>query len=1162
MTKTLSYFFSICTVYMCILFSPSQSMAQTYPTNSFVTDLVVPSPQSRAFTRYGDYPMNGNTGLVDISVPLYEVRSRSLKCPISMSFHASGRMANETNGILGMRWTLNVGGVVSRNLKGRPDEWYALAPYTVNPDVAPTFDALHNACVEGFNLYNTPTMTDSEYDLFNYLLPNGKQGHFILKKVNNVFVPMFMPYSEMKILPIGDPNYLGYFKKIEIIDTDGTRYIFGGDSLPFGGNVEFLNESPHDNLQSIPTAWYINKIISADGVDEITFSYFRRRSTEFIFNESVSISDRWSYNTAVLINDPLDPYMNNLSDFLYTNPLIENTGFTEKNYETPTISGITFRGGSITFNYINKSTSTNFKMLDEISIATGSTRKIKFNSILHPLEPNVHYLKDVSFMGEGSSQNIPSEIYRFDYYEPSFVTVDGRGDWWGYLMNGLQHTLPYQTISTSRPTSYGNFGYDRNIGYFISKDGDEGSKKIGMLKNITYPTGGSTEFIYESNQYDNNQFFMTPFSAPAPINGPGLRIKELISNPLIGPSVHKHFKYGPNESGVGYLNESFRPIALYSPNFCLVKEGMAMHFWDWGSTSHGGSVYGGYRTREYLSSPYIRFDLEGNPLNYDTVTEYTEQNGALVNKVLSYYHIKPFLVKDFIVNDYIETLQYTRKFSDPDNAWDRPVLREKIFYKREGNLFAPTRSESYEYEIFERGSVWDMPTYRHSTVEVSYGSYPYQNMDHYQKAALVLQKEKFCHENLASIYGYGFRKYNSNDTKLIKTIVKDYTDNGVVATNKTFTYEPISLLLRSEETIGSRNDTIKSIHFYPSDFSGMTVYNEMLSKNRLDTKIRTDTYSDSTLLTSERINYANWGNGLFSPLNYEAKTGANPYEIRTTYIGYDNLNNLKGVIKDGNVKICYVYGYDGLLPIAKIENADYATVESCLGGANAVQAFRDIVSPTDIQVENFLSPLRISSGLTEAFITTYTYKPLTGITSMTDAKGMTTYYEYDGFGRLKNILDRNRDIVKSFAYNYAGAPTPTTYHSAAYSASFTKNDCGTGTGSAVAYTVPANMYSSTVSQAAADLLAQNDANANGQAHANANGNCTAVCTGDDKKMIGSNCETGVKVYAGSVASGNKYICTFHYLWSDSSISGDHTEVSSYPCMYERREVLRTSGKKQ
>jgi YD repeat-containing protein len=51
-------------------------------------------------------------------------------------------------------------------------------------------------------------------------------------------------------------------------------------------------------------------------------------------------------------------------------------------------------------------------------------------------------------------------------------------------------------------------------------------------------------------------------------------------------------------------------------------------------------------------------------------------------------------------------------------------------------------------------------------------------------------------------------------------------------------------------------------------------------------------------------------------------------------------------------------------------------------------------------------------------MSTYTYDPLVGMTSATDAKGQTTHYEYDSFQRLQRVLDHNRKVLKQMNYHY------------------------------------------------------------------------------------------------------------------------------------------------
>jgi len=55
-----------------------------------------------------------------------------------------------------------------------------------------------------------------------------------------------------------------------------------------------------------------------------------------------------------------------------------------------------------------------------------------------------------------------------------------------------------------------------------------------------------------------------------------------------------------------------------------------------------------------------------------------------------------------------------------------------------------------------------------------------------------------------------------------------------------------------------------------------------------------------------------------------------------------------------------------------------------------------------------------------AQMTSYTYRPQIGVSSVNDARAGISYYEYDNFQRLMNIKDQNGNITKHFDYHYAG----------------------------------------------------------------------------------------------------------------------------------------------
>lgn len=147
------------------------------------------------------------------------------------------------------------------------------------------------------------------------------------------------------------------------------------------------------------------------------------------------------------------------------------------------------------------------------------------------------------------------------------------------------------------------------------------------------------------------------------------------------------------------------------------------------------------------------------------------------------------------------------------------------------------------------------------------------------------------------------------------------------------------------------------------------------------------------------------------------------------------------------------------------------------------------VASVSISGNGLIDELRLFPQLSQ--MTTYCYKPSTGITEQCDANSRITYYEYDVFHRLVLVRDQDQKILRKLCYNYSGqAEDCNFFGNQERSASFTRNNCGTDyEGGVVSYVVPAGRYFSAVSQQEANDLAQADVNASGQAYANSNGVC-------------------------------------------------------------------------
>ena len=135
---------------------------------------------------------------------------------------------------------------------------------------------------------------------------------------------------------------------------------------------------------------------------------------------------------------------------------------------------------------------------------------------------------------------------------------------------------------------------------------------------------------------------------------------------------------------------------------------------------------------------------------------------------------------------------------------------------------------------------------------------------------------------------------------------------------------------------------------------------------------------------------------------------SNAYKPKMNYLFING--DLVQENKENDINTCYLYGYNKQYPIAKIIGSDFYTAYSYVSQVLVNDPMTD-----DQTMRSHLNALR---SIPNTQVTTYTYRPLVGMTSETAPDGKTIFYEYDNFGQLKLVRNQDGNIVKTYQYNY------------------------------------------------------------------------------------------------------------------------------------------------
>ena len=238
------------------------------------------------------------------------------------------------------------------------------------------------------------------------------------------------------------------------------------------------------------------------------------------------------------------------------------------------------------------------------------------------------------------------------------------------------------------------------------------------------------------------------------------------------------------------------------------------------------------------------------------------------------------------------------------------------------------------------------------------------------------------------------------------TTIVEYKDGAYPIRNKTeYAYGNAKHLQPtiSTTTMGEDKDIVKTV--YSADLNN-DIGKEMSDKNMLLYPI------EEKRSIKHSGNYENFIEG-----------------IHNEYIKDDNgniiLSEIYEFLPDQSLRKQYSYKYNKAgrlieemgkdsLPTSIYWNKNYTEPAVIARGMKY-----NIELANTVSAENYSPQTLYKTPLcSKAQITTFTYSPLIGITSLTKPDGYTVFYQYDGLGRLIKVIDAKGHMLNGYRYNY------------------------------------------------------------------------------------------------------------------------------------------------
>ncbi|ASK32519.1 hypothetical protein CEY12_21595 [Chryseobacterium sp. T16E-39] len=640
-------------------------------------------------------------------------------------------------------------------------------------------------------------------------------------------------------------------------------------------------------------------------------------------------------------------------------------------------------------------------MLKKVTYPTGGTSAFEFENntvwdqLLIPQKQEITYGVINNYYDNSQNENdlITKTTPSSEYF---YINQGTQGEeLWVEFMNSCSNQIPNQLPEngSSSGTAYLEEFVNNHWIILAQFDGPDTTGVLSDNKFFLNPSAPKRiRTVRKGNCSVYLKIYKTTYSKSNGQNNPvgGLRIKSITDSDGTTSYTKRQFEYNnPNFSGN-------RSSAFFASPLEFLK-----------------SIYKVFRntgaTYDVFCNPYaLSADQASNSslmgkdvVNYEYVTEHTLGKGR---KVFKYNVIDNAMDISIVGGNGFNPYQFNNK-----------NLLSETSYLLNGTT--PVKEIIYKYT----------PTYFKNTLSSNYSSgnagqiIPSTVMGIYKTAAGSLQNAVYT-TRILSHYPIQAGKFLLNEV-----MTNDYTNGNMISTKVANAYsiddinKPINL--KTTSVLSPDNSVSETTYQYAHEKGNQKLINANMIGIPLETSVvekPNATVAGKTTARSE-TKYDDPAH-LFptSILSYNVLNSESSTEV--TYNKYDTKGNIQQYTTKDGIPTAIVWGYNNTQPIAKVQGVSYdqlvnlGIITAIVNASNA-DASNPANEPALITA---LDTFRKNSGLSAYQVSTYTYDPLIGVTSITAPSGIREVYIYDTANRLKEIRQDSKtgSLVKEFKYNY------------------------------------------------------------------------------------------------------------------------------------------------